>query len=200
MTNSVAGLILLVIAVAAFNNYQRGTLRQWLEAKFLNAAAPAAEGQALVTLDTPGAAAAAGAIGAAGAAAAAGADGLDLVTVGGITLARSAAASYAAMAAAARADGVPLSGSGYRSNARQVALRGINGCKGREYDRSCRGNPPTAIPGSSLHEKGLAIDFNNAKTRDTAVYRWLAANAERYGWKNLPSEPWHWSTGPRAGS
>ena len=23
---------------------------------------------------------------------------------------------------------------------------------------------------------------------------WLAANAERFGFSNLPSEPWHWST------
>ena len=57
--------------------------------------------------------------------------------------------------------------------------------------------PPTAIPGSSLHEQGLAIDFTwgsrSIITRDNPAFQWLAANAARFGFYNLPSEPWHWS-------
>jgi LAS superfamily LD-carboxypeptidase LdcB len=60
----------------------------------------------------------------------------------------------------------------------------------------CR--PPTARPGTSQHEKGLAIDFTYngrlIRSRSSAGYQWLAANAAAYGFKNLPSEPWHWST------
>lgn len=59
-------------------------------------------------------------------------------------------------------------------------------------------SPPTARPGTSLHEQGLAIDFSNngalIRSRSDAGYLWLAANASSYGFFNLPSEPWHWST------
>ena len=44
-----------------------------------------------------------------------------------------------------------------------------------------------------MHEQGLAIDFNRSSTHYTAVYHWLRAHAWRYGFYNLPSEPWHWS-------
>ncbi len=30
-------------------------------------------------------------------------------------------------------------------------------------------------------------------SRTSAAYKWLAANAGKYGFTNLPSEPWHWS-------
>ena len=55
-------------------------------------------------------------------------------------------------------------------------------------------SPPTARPGSSMHERGLAVDFRNCSVRSTACYQWLAGNAARFGFFNLPSEPWHWST------
>ena len=54
--------------------------------------------------------------------------------------------------------------------------------------------PPTAKPGTSMHEKGLAIDFELCSTRTTTCHTWLAKHAATYGFKNLPSEPWHWST------
>jgi D-alanyl-D-alanine carboxypeptidase len=48
-----------------------------------------------------------------------------------------------------------------------------------------------------MHERGLAIDFtyNGAliHSRSNAGFRWLAGNAPRFGFANLPSEPWHWS-------
>ena len=49
-----------------------------------------------------------------------------------------------------------------------------------------------------MHEKGLAIDFTSngalITSQDDPAFKWLSANASRYGLYNLPSEPWHWST------
>ena len=125
----------------------------------------------------------------------------DLVTVGDITVAASIGDQLRQLLAAAQADGISLSGSGWRDGDNQVGLRGMN-CGWSRYQLyemppdQC--SPPTARPGSSLHEQGLAIDFSvNGKyieSRSSAPYRWLAANAGRFGFSNLPSEPWHWST------
>jgi len=101
-----------------------------------------------------------------------------------------------AMIQAAAADGVYLSGGGYRDSAQQIALRQAH-CGSSYYaiyqmpSSSC--SPPTAIPGTSMHEQGLAIDFDNC-SYGTSVYNWLSANAATYGLYNLPSESWHWST------
>jgi LAS superfamily LD-carboxypeptidase LdcB len=54
-------------------------------------------------------------------------------------------------------------------------------------------HPPTARPGTSMHELGLAIDFYNCSSRSSRCWQWLNANAARFGFHNLPSEPWHWS-------
>ena len=55
--------------------------------------------------------------------------------------------------------------------------------------------------GRSNHEKGLAIDFTNAGrliiSRSSAVFQALQRIAPRFGFKNLPSEPWHWSVDAR---
>jgi len=100
----------------------------------------------------------------------------------------------------AAAAGVGLCGSGFRSYAEQVELRRAH-C-GTSDDSvfvappsTC--SPPTARPGTSNHEDGLAIDFSCADgqpmTHASPCYQWLAANAINYGLLNLPSEPWHWS-------
>ena len=100
---------------------------------------------------------------------------------------------------AARADGVNLTGSGYRDASRQIQLRQSH-CGSSYYAiyqmsaSSCR--PPTAKPGSSQHEIGLAIDFSNCG-RGSASFAWLKANAASHGFYNLPSESWHWSTSGR---
>ncbi len=123
----------------------------------------------------------------------------DIEPVTGLTSGchKSIAANANAMIAAAAADGVTLTGSCWRSNARQIQLRQINGCPDiyTAPPSSCR--VPTAIPGTSNHEKGLAIDFDNCRIRSTACFQWLAANAATYGFYNLPSEPWHWSVDGR---
>ncbi|MCY4665836.1 MAG: M15 family metallopeptidase, partial [Acidimicrobiaceae bacterium] len=70
---------------------------------------------------------------------------------------------------------------------------------GSRPSSQCR--PPTARPGRSNHEKGLAIDFTNngrlITSRNTSVFQALSRIAPEYGFKNLPSEPWHWSVDGR---
>lgn len=125
----------------------------------------------------------------------------DVVTVYGIQVHKSISGKVTAMIEAARADGVDLGGWGYRSNIRQIELRQAH-CGSSEYDiwdkpaSLCR--PPTARPGKSMHERGLAIDFTynggSITTHSNPGFQWLANNAGRWGFVNLPSEPWHWST------
>ncbi len=103
---------------------------------------------------------------------------------------------------AAKNSGISLSGGGFRTMASQKSLFAKN-CGGG----SCR--PPTARPGYSNHQMGLAIDFTyngrlivcsggiSAKTcRSSGAnkgFNWLDANAIKYGLKNFPKEAWHWS-------
>ena len=114
----------------------------------------------------------------------------------GIVVNVSIVGQVTSMIQAAAADGVHLSGGGYRDSAQQIALRQSH-CGSSYYaiyqmpSSSC--SPPTAIPGTSMHEQGLAIDFENC-SYGTSVYNWLSANAASYGLYNLPSESWHWST------
>ncbi len=122
----------------------------------------------------------------------------DIVSVRGIQVSSSIASQLAALLAAADAAGLSLSGGGYRSPQAQLAVRRANGCPDiyNSPASSCR--PPTARPGSSMHERGLAIDFQcNGSligSRGSPCFQWMAANAGRFGFSNLPSEPWHWST------
>ena len=68
------------------------------------------------------------------------------------------------------------------------------------YDKpSSECTPPTAKPGTSMHERGLAIDFKygtqmSEQFKDTPGFTWLQRNAARFGLKNFWKEPWHWST------
>lgn len=123
-----------------------------------------------------------------------------LATVRGITVNKSIAAQLDSMLAAAAADGIVLGGSGYRDPSRQIELRRQH-CGTSNYAiyvmPSYLCTPPTAIPGSSLHERGLAIDFSwrgqSLTGAPNAAFVWLSANAARFGFYNLPSEAWHWS-------
>lgn len=118
---------------------------------------------------------------------------------------QSVAGEVQAMVDAAKAAGVTLGGTCWRDSQAQIELRRKN-CGTTDYDiyqkpsMSC--SPPTAIPGTSDHEKGLAIDFTcnggSLNTTSSPCYQWLKANAARYKFYDtvMPSEPWHWSYQP----
>jgi probable HAF family extracellular repeat protein len=126
---------------------------------------------------------------------------LDLESVRGITVNADIADDIEGLLAAAEADGLVLTGYGHRDHARQIALRRAH-CGTSYYAiyqmPAGKCSPPTARPGTSMHERGLAIDFSCdgllIRSRSNPCYQWLAANAASYGLYNLPSEAWHWST------
>lgn len=127
-----------------------------------------------------------------------------IVSVRGIEVHESIADNVGAMLNAAEGDGIALSGWGYRDPEDQIRVR-RNNCGSSNYaiyqapSSSC--SPPTAPPGYSMHERGLAIDFTyggrTIGSRSSPAYQWLAAHAAGYGLYNLPSEPWHWSINGR---
>jgi len=125
-----------------------------------------------------------------------GSGGIRVCNASGIRVNCQIASQVSAMITAAANAGVSLSGGGYRDPSAQISLRRQH-CGSSYYaiyqmpSSQCR--PPTARPGQSNHEVGLAIDFNNCSSRGSACFRWLAGNASRFGFYNLPSEPWHWS-------
>jgi hypothetical protein len=99
------------------------------------------------------------------------------------------ASAFLAMQAAAAQQGHSIGiTSGYRTEAQQAALRRSNGCPDvyQSPASSCR--VPTAIPGRSNHNHGLAIDISGNR----AAKAWVAANAARFG-LGLPvaGEDWH---------
>jgi LAS superfamily LD-carboxypeptidase LdcB len=120
---------------------------------------------------------------------------------GSITVAGSISGNVQALLNDAAADGVTLCGGGYRDPQEQIELRMAH-CGTSNYAiyqmPASQCSPPTAIPGTSMHEQGLAIDFtcNGGGTVSSGdeCWDWLQANAVGYGLYNLPSEPWHWST------
>jgi hypothetical protein len=108
----------------------------------------------------------------------------------GKALRADAAAAFNRMTAAALAQrGARLCvNDSYRSYARQVSM--------------FRRKPGlAAVPGTSRHGLGIAVDLGcGAERFGSSTYRWLKANAGRYGWVHpawaepggsMP-EPWHW--------
>ena len=118
---------------------------------------------------------------------------------GSITVASSIAGDVQRLLNAAADDGVMLCGGGYRSSAGQVEARKRNGCPDVYSSPPSSCSPPTARPGQSMHERGLAIDFTcngggAINSRSSECFQWLNGHAGSYGLHNLPSEPWHWSS------
>ena len=124
----------------------------------------------------------------------------NLTTVEGITVNTQIATQVEQLVQAARRSGYQLTGTGHRSTQRQIELRRQN-CGTSDYaiydmpSSSC--SPPTARPGTSNHELGLAVDFSCdgaiIRSRSSACFTWMSANAATYGLHNFPEEPWHWS-------
>jgi D-alanyl-D-alanine carboxypeptidase len=120
----------------------------------------------------------------------------DTVIVYGTTVHRNVAYVYRRMVDDAKKAGISISGGGFRTKQRQIELRTINGCPDvwTASSSSCR--VPTAIPGRSLHEIGMAVDVTSGGrtlTSKSPAFKWLQAHAHKYGFRNLPSEAWHWS-------
>ena len=120
----------------------------------------------------------------------------DTIVVYNTTVHRSVGFAYRRMVDDAKKAGISISGGGFRTKQRQIELRKINGCPDvwTAPASSCR--VPTAIPGRSLHEIGMAVDITSggrSLTSKTPAFKWLKAHADEYGFVNLPSEPWHWS-------
>lgn len=110
---------------------------------------------------------------------------------------RMVAAARGAVPEVAQDPGLLTIFSGYRSpvaDAQRCAQEG-------NCDRVVRAN-------CSAHRTGLALDLtlghapgypvdssadpNRLYMTRTAAYRWLVANAPRFGFQNYPFEPWHW--------
>lgn len=124
---------------------------------------------------------------------------IQLARVWGIVIDKTMADDLEALLTAAFLDGIELGGWGMRSNAQQIELRKAH-CGTSHYaiyeasPSSC--SPPTARPGHSRHEHGRAVDFTqggSVLTRSSTGFHWLQQHASKYGFFNLPSEPWHWS-------
>jgi len=120
-----------------------------------------------------------------------------------------AADAYEAMDAAANAEGIDLSPTSqadtYRSletqeygfyqrytdkpNKRQMKQK-PRIYKGKAWYLKSPKLAQLAVPGTSQHNYGIAIDIANASG---ARLEWLANNAVSFGfsWEVLPSEPWH---------
>lgn len=128
---------------------------------------------------------------------------------GRIKMRTSAAQKFKEMTAAARAQGVILAPlSGFRSEKDQKPLF-FNTAAQRNQTPSQRA-AVSAPPGYSEHHTGYAIDIGdgavpatnlNTKFENTKAYKWLEANAAKYGFElsfpqNNPQgvnyEPWHW--------
>jgi D-alanyl-D-alanine carboxypeptidase/Hemopexin len=137
----------------------------------------------------------------------------DLVTVDGpnnakVQLHHLAAKFWGQLVEAARADGhaspLLLPVSGYRSSATQKVL--FDQAVAR-YGSEEEARKWVAKPGGSAHQSGRAVDCwlgtsndstNVGTQRKTAVWAWLVANAERFGFYPYDAEPWHWEYNPPA--
>jgi hypothetical protein len=106
---------------------------------------------------------------------------------GGVVVNSRVSGAVLAMAAAAKASGITLTAnSGFRTMSHQQSLCPCDGVT-------------VAIPGTSNHQMGLAIDFGGGlpatpgPIAGNAFWNWLSANASKFGYQNYPREAWHWS-------
>ena len=126
-----------------------------------------------------------------------------LTEVSGIKVSSVIAVRLTSLLAAAKATGLTgISGSGYRSPTNQLALRKAH-CGKTDYDiyvkPSSQCQPPTARPGASGHERGVAVDFTRGGRiigNDEPFAIWLTKNAADYGFFGVADEPWHWTADP----
>ena len=115
------------------------------------------------------------------------------VATNGIRVAKCLVPDVNAMVAAAAKSGVTIkTASDWRSLDSQIALRKKD-CGTSNYDiyqkPPAQCNPNTAIPGTSIHEFGLALDVT------APGLAWMLAHGGTYGFHHsVHSEPWHFDT------
>lgn len=99
-----------------------------------------------------------------------------------------AALAFLAMQAAARHAGYNLSPtSGFRSQEQQERLY-------TGWINKLPGFNLAARPGYSNHQSGISIDIGGLGGYHTEAYKWLAANAAKFGFVNdVSGEYWHWT-------
>ena len=119
-------------------------------------------------------------------------------------------AAYKRMVAAAAADpslGLKVTAAGELA-AEEKFLKIISSFRSREHQASLRAQSPgsgrAGLAVNSPHFTGRALDLyvggepvetkdsNRALQVQTPAYRWLVANAERFGFRPYYYEPWHW--------
>jgi hypothetical protein len=125
---------------------------------------------------------------------------------GGGKLHHLAAKAWLAMVAKAKADGVELkptsAGDTYRSYDSQRAgflqrhtTTPVPGAKPRQFEGKTwylkKGMAPLAVPGTSQHNSGLAVDVHSAS--EPKRLKWMIDNVKNFGfsWEVVPQEPWH---------
>ena len=88
--------------------------------------------------------------------------------------------------------------SAYRTYKDQARVWG-NNCSNAIGSGKCvpkKGEGPAAIPGTSNHGFGLAVDLSNNSGTKLATsmpeYDWVAENGPGFGFKRIASEAWHW--------
>ena len=102
-------------------------------------------------------------------------------TNGAHRLRADAAKAYNDMVRAAKKDGIHWGiTDSYRDFATQVRLAEEKGL----YSQGGL----AAVPGTSEHGWGMATDLD----LDARALAWLHANADEFGYKTIPREPWHW--------
>jgi D-alanyl-D-alanine carboxypeptidase len=114
----------------------------------------------------------------------------------GLTLRRPAAEALEEMAAAAKAEGVTLAASSaYRSYEYQIEVYKRNV---REMGQALA-DRESARPGYSQHQTGLALDFGSIDDSfaETGAGRWMAENANRFGWSLSFPQGYEEATGYR---
>ena len=119
---------------------------------------------------------------------------------GNIRLYDKASIALDKLIAAAEADKIPVKiNSAYRTVDDQTRVWSVN-CSNAIGSGRCIPRPnqgPAAIPGTSNHGFGLAVDFatpglKRIKPGDK-LYDWLiAGNGAKFGFKRIQSETWHW--------
>ncbi|MDO4895462.1 D-alanyl-D-alanine carboxypeptidase family protein [Moraxella sp.] len=127
----------------------------------------------------------------------------DLVSVNGFRVHKEAATSLKQMLTDAKSSGVNLTlGSAFRSVAHQQRIINRKIKAGQTNKQIYHMSAPA---GYSEHHTGFAVDFSpiNAEFAKSASYRWLKANAHKYGWyqtytpeysakSGISEESWHW--------